>query len=139
MSNIELRKPKLSRPQVIRLKRLLYMFYKPSEIAEILGLNVDTIYRSYLPAGCPHERKENGRIMILGTAFKSWAEEILAERKNKKKEPMLDDEGWCFGCNKRVKMISPEVIYSSRNREIIQSICIKCGSKVNRARGKFGE
>lgn len=132
------RRPRLSRAQVIRLSRLLYMDYRPSEIAELLEVSVDTVYRSYIPAGCPHERDETGHIWILGTAFKSWAEEILAERKKKKSPPIKPDEGWCLKCNKRVKMISPKIIYSARNRGIIQSICKKCGGKVNRARKKNG-
>lgn len=110
------------------------MDYRPSEIADLLKVSVDTVYRSYIPAGCPHERDETGHIWILGTAFKAWAEEILAERKRKKSPPMKPDEGWCLNCNERVKMNSPKIIYSARNREIIQSFCKKCGGKVNRAR-----
>lgn len=132
------RRPRLSRAQIIRLSRLLFMDYRPSEIAELLEVSVDTVYRSYIPAGCPHERDETGHIWILGTAFKAWAEEILAERKRKKSPPMKPDEGWCLKCNKRVKMISPKTVYSARGREIIQSICKKCGGKVNRARKRNG-
>jgi hypothetical protein len=32
-------------------------------------------------------------------------------------------------------MISPKVVYSGGNREILQSVCLICGTKVNRARG----
>ena len=123
MADLEDRKPKISRAQVIRLSRLLHMEYRPSEIAEILEVHPDTVYRSYLPAGCPHERDSRGHIWILGTAFKTWAKEILAERKKRKSPPMEPDEGWCLSCNKRVKMVSPKDIYSARNREVIQSIC----------------
>ena len=136
MSNTSDRIPKLSRPQVIRLDRLLQMDYKPFEIAELLEVHIDTVYRSYLPAGCPYEKDEKGRYWILGTAFKTWAKEILAERKNRKTLPMESDEGWCMTCNKRVKMISPKIIYSARKVEMFQSICKTCGGKVNRTRGK---
>ena len=136
MSNASDRIPKLSRPQVIRLERLLQMEYKPSEIAELLKVHIDTVYRSYIPAGCPFEKDEKGRYWILGTAFKTWAKELLAERKKRKNLPMEPDEGWCMTCNKRVKMISPKIIYSERNREILQSICKTCRGKVNRARRK---
>ena len=129
-------KPKLSRAQVIRLKRLLYMKYTPPEIAELLEVNPDTVYRTYIHAGCPHERDQKGRIWIIGTAFKAWAEEIIAERKKRKNKPMEENEGWCVVCNKRVIMDNPKVVYSGGNREIIQSVCPKCGRKVNRARGK---
>ena len=61
MSNTSDRIPKLSRPQVIRLDRLLQMDYKPFEIAELLEVHIDTVYRSYLPAGCPYEKDEKGQ------------------------------------------------------------------------------
>ena len=135
MSDNKKIKPKLYRAQVIRLKRLLHMKYTPSEIAEVLEVNIDTIYRTYLSAGCPHEKDNKGRIWIIGTAFKTWAEEYLAERKIKKNSPMAENEGWCVVCNKRVIMVSPKIVYSAGNREILQSVCPNCGKKVNRARG----
>lgn len=125
----------LSRPQIIRLSRLLYMKYKPSEIAEILEVNVNTIYRNYIANGCPHERDINGNIWIIGSDFREWAQREIAERKNQKKNQMKTNQGYCVRCNKRVTMIDPQVIYSGGNREIIQSVCPCCGGKVNRARG----
>jgi hypothetical protein len=126
---------RLSRAQIIRLTRLLHMKYRPSEIADLLGVNVDTVYRSYLLNGCPHERDSQGKIWIVGTEFRKWADEEIAERKNTSKEPMPEDQAWCVKCNQRVLMINPSVVYSGGNRQIIQSICPKCGRKVNRARG----
>ena len=78
-------RPRISRPQVIRLGRLLNMYYKPSEIAEEIGISPDTVYRTYIPAGCPHEVDESGRIWIIGTTFRDWALLILAGRKNRKR------------------------------------------------------
>ena len=124
-----------SRPQIIKLSRLLFMKYRPSEIAPILDINVNTIYRNYLPYGCPHERDQNGNIWIIGTKFREWAQEVIDERKRKSKIPMDDNQGYCLKCNQRVLMIDPKVIYSGGNREIIQSICPICGTNINRARG----
>jgi hypothetical protein len=128
-------KSQLSRPQIIKLSRLLYMKYRPSEIAELIGVNPDTVYRSYLLNGCPHEGDENEKIWIIGTEFKKWAEEEIAERKNKIREPMPENQAWCMKCNQRVEMINPQLKYSGGNRLMYQSICLKCGTKVNRARG----
>lgn len=111
------------------------MKYRPSEIAEVLEVNVHTIYGNYLKKDCPHERDEKGYIWIIETEFREWAENGIAERKNKQKHPMKENEGYCLKCNKRVILINPKVIYSGGNREIIQSICPDCGIKVNRCRG----
>ena len=128
-------KSQLSRPQIIKLSRLLHMKYTSSEIAKLIGVNVDTVYRSYLLNGCPHERDSRGRIWIIGTEFREWAVNEMAERKKAIREPMKDDQGYCLKCNERVEMIKPELIYSGGNRQMYQSICPKCGTKVNRARG----
>jgi len=130
-----MRRKTFSRPQIIRLSRLLYMKYRPSEIAEVLEVNVHTIYGNYLKKGCPHRRDEKGYIWIIGTEFREWAENEVTERKNKQKNPMKENEGYCLKCNKRVTMVDPIVSYSGGNREIIQSNCPDCGTKVNRCRG----
>jgi len=125
----------LSRPQIMKLSRLLYMKYKPSEIAEILDIGVDVVYQNYLKNGCPFEKNEKGNIWIIGTYFREWAQNEIAERKKKANPPMPENQAWCMKCNKRVLMVNPKVIYSGGNREILQSICPLCVIKVNRARG----
>lgn len=130
-------KPKLARAQIIRLSRLIHMKYRPSEIADLLGVNVETVRRSYLQAGCPHERDEHGHIWIIGTSFRLWANEVIAERKRKKSKPMAKNEGWCLKCNQRVKMIDPKVKPINHYLELLQSVCINCGSIVNRGRAKI--
>jgi hypothetical protein len=114
---------------------LLYMKYKPSEIAGVLEINPQTVYNNYLINGCPQERDEKGNIWIIGTDFREWAVSEIAERKKKTKPPMAENHGWCVRCNKIVLMENPKVVYSGGNREILQSICPICGTKVNRARG----
>lgn len=128
--------PRLARAQIIRLSRLLNMKYKPSEIASLLEVSVDTVRRSYLAAGCPHERDSSGRVWIVGTSFKLWAENVLNKRKRKSLNPMAKDEAWCFRCNKRVKINKPKKITVNRYLEILQSICPNCSTKVNRAQAR---
>ena len=134
MTNTSNRTPLLCRAQIIRLERLLYMEYRPSELAEILNVSVDTVRRSYLVAGCPFRLDSKGHYWIVGTEFKSWAEEIVAERKRKKTNLMLNDEAWCFKCNRRVKLINPKSKRVNHHLELMQSNCPECGTKVNRAR-----
>ncbi len=131
----DMKKKLLDRSQIIKLSRLLYMKYKPSEIAKILAVDVNTVYRNYLNSGCPHERDENGNIWIIGTEFREWAQNEIAKRKKKNDNPMQPNEGWCVKCNQRVLMENPKIVYSGGNREILQSLCPNCGTRVNRARG----
>lgn len=131
--------PLLGRAQVIRLSRLLYMKYRPSEIADIIDVNVETVRRSYLAAGCPHERDTSRHIWIVGTEFKAWAEDVIAKRKRKTPNPMDENEAWCMKCNDRVEIINPTVKPVSYYLEILQSICPRCGTKVNRARARVDE
>ena len=131
--------PRLGRSQVIRLSRLLNMYYRPKEIAEILGVHPETVRRTYLAAGCPHRRDANGHIWIIGTAFKEWAEDVIAKRKRRETQPMQEDEAWCFKCKGRVKLINPKALGVNRYLEILQSSCPSCGTKVNRAQARQSE
>jgi len=49
-----------------RLKRLLDMMYKPSELAEEVGFSLQQVYRVYVPGGCPVERDSRNHIWING-------------------------------------------------------------------------
>jgi hypothetical protein len=51
----------MTQRQMAHLPRLLWMYYSPSDLADEIGCNVDTVYKSYIPAGCPHKRDERGR------------------------------------------------------------------------------
>lgn len=130
------RQPLLGRAQVIKLNRLLYMKYHPSEIADLLDVSVDTVRRSYLAAGCPFERDSTNRIWIIGTEFREWALEVLAKRKRKNTEPMQEDQTYCLKCNKRVKIINPTIEISNQFLERVVSKCPECGTLCNRGRGR---
>ena len=81
-----------------RLSRLLNMLYRPSELAEELGINVRQVYRVYIPGGCPHERDSRRHIWINGAAFRNWYDEIYKKRR------MARDEAFCLTCKRPVKM-----------------------------------
>lgn len=128
----ETRVPRISRGQAQKLQRLLWMEYKPSEIAQELGIDVRTIYRSYIPAGMPH-RKEKDNIWIIGTEFRDWARAILEKGKRSPAEPMLDAEAYCVVCKKRITytdITRREAL--SKGRLKIYARCPNCGNKVIR-------
>lgn len=122
---------RFGRPTIIRLGRLLYMEYKPSEIAQELGINVENIYRAYIPAGCPHRRDEKNLIWIVGTEFAAWARAV---NEISKKRPFVlrEDEAWCVHCNRVVPIIGARRRNVKRNLDILQGTCPECGGKINR-------
>lgn len=128
-----MRQPLLKHTHIIKLGRLLDMMYKPGEIAEEIGVTQDTIYRSYLPAGLPHSRDDQGSIWIHGPAFVSWARETVSMKKTKR-AGLPDGHGWCMKCNRPVKMSAATIKPVNRYLELLQSACPQCGRTVNRAR-----
>jgi uncharacterized protein with PIN domain len=124
-------RPRIKHRQIIRLGRILDMMYRPADIADELQVSVETIYRSWLPAGLPHEQDEQQNIWIHGPALVAWVRAISSSRH---KGGMADGFGWCMKCNQPVKMNSPKIIHQSRYTEILQSVCPHCKTPVNRAR-----
>ena len=70
--------PKFNRAQIQRARQLLYMKYRPSELAEIIGCHLLQIYSAYIPAGCPHERDENEASDNTLVAYRKGLEVFVA-------------------------------------------------------------
>lgn len=132
-----MRKPLLKHTQIIRLGRILNMLYKPSELAAEIRVNVDTIYRSYLPAGLPHTRDKD-LIWIHGPAFVAWAKQTVSKRRADR-HPLAPDQAWCMTCNGPVLMQAPQVRQVKHRVELVQGRCPQCGIKVNRLRARGGQ
>lgn len=130
-----MRTPHLKHQHIIKLGRLLDMMYKPSEIAEEIGVAQDTVYRSYLPAGLPHVRDADGHVWIHGPAFVAWARETISKKKNRR-AALPDDCAWCMKCNQPVTLVSPKIKSVNRYLELLQAKCPTCGATVNRARAR---
>lgn len=122
----------IGREQIIKLGRLLDMKYKPAELGREIGVTVDTIYRTYIPAGAPHERDTRGHIWIVGTDFREWALTVVGWGK-RKKHPLQPGEGWCFRCDQPVTILKPKIKDVNQYIHLIQGRCPICGGKVNRA------
>lgn len=86
----EVKTPRFDRGTMRRAIRLLWMEYRVSEMAEVLRVNPQTIYRSWIPEGCPHRKDEGGAIWIVGTEFREWAEACVASRR-KGHQPKEDE------------------------------------------------
>ncbi len=125
------RKPKFKHTHIVRLRRFLDMLYTPAEIAAELGVSVDTVYRSYLPAGLPHSRDDNGRIWIHGLTFAAWARETIA-RAAPQRQPLPPGHAWCLRCNQAVEIRSPRQVGTNRYVDMLQGTCPRCGARVNR-------
>ncbi len=129
------RQPVLKHAHIVKLGRLLNMMYKPSEIAEEIGVAQDTVYRSYLPAGLPHVRDEQGNVWIHGPAFIAWAKETITKRKSQRKG-LPDNHAWCMKCNQPVPIQNPKIKPINRYLELVQGKCPTCRCTVNRARAR---
>lgn len=104
---------------------LLFMEYKPSELARQLKINVKTIFRSYIPAGLPHRRDDGGNIWIVGTQFDEWAQSVVRQKKYAKPSRKLrDDQTWCVKCNQVVDY--KEIVKRRMLSQGRQMLFIKC-------------
>lgn len=133
--------PTFKHAQIKKLARLLDMMYKPSELADEIGVNIDTVRRSYIPAGLPVEKDETNHTWIHGLTFAKWAREQIATRK-KKRSKLKDDEVYCLSCKKVVSGFPAKpkkIIPVNRWLEMAQAACPICGTKVNKARKRVRE
>lgn len=88
--------PNLPKGTAQKLPGLLYMEYKPSELAEELGISTATIYNRYIQEGLPHRKDQSGNIWIVGTDFTEWARARLKKKTHAVK--LAANEGYCGRC-----------------------------------------
>ena len=125
-------KGRLNGIQKRRLPQLLDMLYTPAEIADVLEFGRRQFYRVYIPAGCPHQRGENGHLWINGALFRQWYLERYP------KTALAENEVYCLTCKRPVPIFQPETrqkgtyIYSA-------SICPNCGRHLVKALSNIRE
>jgi len=107
------------------LKRLLDMEYKPSEIAQELGINRDQIYLVYIPLGCPYRRDGKRYILINGEEFQRWY------LKKYQKAKVKLDETFCKSCRKAVKIVNGVKLKKAGTSYVLSS-CPNCGRKLSK-------
>ena len=124
--------PRLGSAQVRRLERLLDMTYKPGEIAKEIGCTLDTLMRSFIPAGAPVVFDSKNKMWINGKAFAGWARGYLASKNNKPRGKMAEDEGFCFRC-RAVRKMTKAGRQAVRNQvDLLSGRCEVCGGRMSR-------
>lgn len=128
--------PELTKAKVHKLQKLLNMRYRPSEIADELGVTVKTVYRSYLPSGAPCiKEKEGGKehIWIVGDVFAKWAREYATTRKRAPKPSIPDGSAYCVRCNQVIIPLDIKIGRpNSRGVANMNGKCPICHGRVNR-------
>lgn len=122
------RQPRVTKQIRDRMGRLLPMEYRPSEIAEVLGVSKDTIYRGWVPAGVPCRRDEVGNLWIVGTDLAAW----LRERLKKPSVHLREGEAFCLHCQRAVEIGPPIEREVAERAILVRGTCPRCGSSVAR-------
>jgi len=121
------RRPRVTRAVRERLGRLLEMRYRPSELAEELGVCVDTVRRGWLRAGAPHARDGAGAVWLVGTEVAAWLEGFT----DRPTVTLQAGEAYCLQCRAAV------VIEDARREDmghavLVRGRCARCGGRVAR-------
>ena len=90
---------------VLRAERLLDMMYRPSELAEEIGIRQRDIYEVLLRQGMPHERDEHDHIWLHGPTVRAWLQ--VATRGPR--YDLADDELFCLRCFAPRRVSPPSV------------------------------
>ena len=120
-------RPRVTRAVRSRLGRLLEMRYRPSELAEELGVCVDTVRRGWLRAGAPHERDEAGEVWLMGTEVAAWLE-AMGDRP---KVVLGPGEAFCLHCQAAVAIVEEER-EATGGAVLVRGRCARCGGRVAR-------
>ena len=125
---------KIARGNASRLKRLMHMRYKPSELAEEVGISTDTLFRHYLPAGAPCEVDQQGHTWIIGDHFAKWVLDYA--KVNRRRQPvqkMEPGQAYCVTCRKVVMLLKTKVEKpNARGVANLVGKCPECGKRVIR-------
>lgn len=131
--NKNLLKGRLDGQQRNRLKGLLDMMYRPSELAEEVGFDQNQVYIVYVPLGCPHERDKNNHIWINGLDFFNWYQETY------KKRERLEGEIYCISCKTYQVMSNPERMSMENGSVYDLFTCPNCGKNVANIVSRSGD
>ncbi|HSF83590.1 MAG TPA: MerR family transcriptional regulator [Anaerolineales bacterium] len=126
--NISNHQHKLSHNVIVKAPGLLPMLYTVRELANELGMPERTL-RDWLKRGAPHSLDEQRRTWINGQEFAGW---VVAQRRQHRRIPLSDDEGYCLRCNQAVKLRDPVVIPITAKLVHIRGICPICQCVINR-------
>jgi hypothetical protein len=121
------RRPRLTRAVRRAVGRLLDMEYRPRELAEVLGVHKDTVYRGWVPAGLPHRREPTGELWIVGTEAAAW----LMSQTDGQSISLGEGQFYCMRCRESV---TAEVEHrrAEQHADLLFGTCPMCGRRVAR-------
>jgi hypothetical protein len=120
-----------------RARQLLHMRYRPRELADVLGCDVQLIYKRCIPAGCPCERDDSGHMWIVGDHFRDWMLALRREAAADSRAKLGKGQAYCVVCEQAVDIEGPiEVRPVTANLELMMGRCAQCGAVVCRGRGR---
>lgn len=114
---------RLDGAQRMRLKKLLDMQYRPSELAAIVGFSQRQIYRVYIQLGAPYEKDKTGHLWINGRQFAHWYAE------NFPKTVIDKNQAFCLSC-KRAIDIEKSTKKQKGKISYLLCKCPNCGRKI---------
>lgn len=117
----------LSREATLRANGLLDMLYKPSELADELGIPPRVVYDKLVPAGVPHTKDTKGNIWLHGPIVAEWVRGLT-----RKKIKLADDHAYCLACRMPVEMVGDRKVVDNGRMPLIHAECGTCGGSVFR-------
>ncbi len=124
--------PKVTRGLMRKSILLLNMEYKPSELAEELGVTEKTVYKTWLLSGLPFRKDKTGHVWIVGTQARAWLEVIATQSAVKPKQALLSGQGFCLSCRQAVTLENTTKRRWGR-AGVLKGTCPLCGNDVRRA------
>jgi len=118
---------------IVKAPGLLPMLYTVRELSEDLSMPERTL-RDWLNSGVPHTWDARRRIWINGQEFAGW---VVAQRRQRRRVPLADDEAYCLRCKQAVKLRNPVTIPIKAKLVRIQGTCPVCQCVINRG-GRVG-
>ena len=124
---IESQRVPLPHLAIVRAPGLLPMLYRPSELAEELGVSA-AVVREWADKGLPHQRDHRGHLWMDGRQVTEW---VQVTRQRPAGSKMAEDQAYCFRCCRAVELRDP--MARQRGKQILLSgVCPQCGGTINR-------
>jgi len=124
---IETQRVALPHLVIVRAPGLLPMLYRPSELAEELGVSA-VVVRDWVEKGLPHQRDHRGHLWIDGRQVAEW---VTVTRQRPAGSRMAEDQAYCFRCCRAVELRDPVAQYHGK-QALLSGVCPQCGGTINR-------
>jgi hypothetical protein len=113
---------------IVRAPGLLPMLYRPSELAEELGVSA-AVVRDWVEKGLSHQRDHRGHMWIDGRQVAEWVKAIRSQRPVKAR--LAEGQAYCFRCHRPVELRDP-VAQQHGKQILLSGTCPRCGGTIHR-------